>query len=412
MTSPAIFICYRSGDGARAGRLADGLRHNFGEESVFFAEDTAITTAGDDWQKAIDAAMATCRFVLVVIGPQWNPKRLHEPGDVVAYEMTRALQSNTRVIPVIVGGASLPKREELPKDIQSLLGKQAFRISDHRWNADYKELLRLLEPPAKPVPRPIPRQTVFVGLLILVAAIAVLVWTLPRKSPPVSAPAVSTAVESPVTLNVPPKVRALTGPLIGVDMAPSDVDWQHFDPKTIAFIYVAVTRSHAERFKPFWNALRQHNIRRGAFFEFRAGVDPIEQADRFTALLDSKPDDLPPVVNVENDTGLSKLTNSQIGTRLRACLNRIEARTGTRPMIYTFRDAWRADFGDFSMYPLWVARAGTYATPLPLPGTWQQLTIWQGDGGPMPHLGYVDLDYFNGGQDALNTFIVSSRVKH
>ena len=53
--------------------------------------------------------------MLAVIGPDWatvsdshGRPRLSDPGDVVRMEIATALQTGKPVIPVLVGGASMP----------------------------------------------------------------------------------------------------------------------------------------------------------------------------------------------------------------------------------------------------------------------------------------------------------------
>jgi hypothetical protein len=45
---------------------------------------------------------------------------------------------------VLVDGAELPTAEQLPEDLQSLLRRQAYEISNKRWKYDTEELIRFL----------------------------------------------------------------------------------------------------------------------------------------------------------------------------------------------------------------------------------------------------------------------------
>jgi hypothetical protein len=85
---------------------------------------TAIAP-GQDFTAAIDRALDDSDAVLAVIGPGWltaatpqGAPRLFEAGDYVRLELARALNRNLRVVPVLVGGASLPAVADLPDELQ------------------------------------------------------------------------------------------------------------------------------------------------------------------------------------------------------------------------------------------------------------------------------------------------------
>ena len=63
-----------------------------------------------------------CDIVLTVIGPRWlsaedsaGARRLDDPADFVRLEVGAALEREIPVIPVIVGGATMPTPEESPR---------------------------------------------------------------------------------------------------------------------------------------------------------------------------------------------------------------------------------------------------------------------------------------------------------
>ena len=78
---------------------------------------------GADFTAQNEAKVASCDAVVVVIGKQWltarNDKRqlrLSDPNDFVGLEVSLALQRGVLVIPVLVGGAQMPKTEALRAD--------------------------------------------------------------------------------------------------------------------------------------------------------------------------------------------------------------------------------------------------------------------------------------------------------
>src|SRR5690606_32211272 len=103
---PAIFLSYRRADApAAAGRLYDRLARHFGAAQVFRDIDTI--EAGEDFERAIEDAIAGASAVLVVIGPRWvdmrenGVRRLDDPADYVRREVELALEADTLLVPVL-----------------------------------------------------------------------------------------------------------------------------------------------------------------------------------------------------------------------------------------------------------------------------------------------------------------------
>jgi TIR domain len=141
-----IFICYRRGDSAPwAGRLYDALVRDWGPENVFMDIDTIAP--GEDFRVAISTTVARSDVVLVVIGPEWvgaqdanGRRRLDDDGDIHRTEVTAALAGEVRVIPVLVGGAHMPKVDELPEPIRDLAFRNAVVLEDRRFGSDVRDL--------------------------------------------------------------------------------------------------------------------------------------------------------------------------------------------------------------------------------------------------------------------------------
>jgi TIR domain len=140
---PGVFISYRREDAAgHAGRLYDWLTRRFGEHGVFI--DVVAIEPGKRWRYEIQRALEACWAVLVVIGPQWlTPRngtgrpRIRDPDDVLRYEVGTALhRDDVEVIPVLVEGARMPKREDLPEELSELRERNAAELSDVRWRYD------------------------------------------------------------------------------------------------------------------------------------------------------------------------------------------------------------------------------------------------------------------------------------
>ena len=147
-----IFISYRRSDSsAWAGRLYDLLVGAWGRDYVFLDVDTFAP--GDDFRVSIAAMLSRCDVVLVVIGPQWassidehNERRLDDEADIHRTEVMSALESGLPVIPVVVGGASMPKVAELPAPLTDLAYRTAVHLDDRGFRVGFGVLqARLLE---------------------------------------------------------------------------------------------------------------------------------------------------------------------------------------------------------------------------------------------------------------------------
>ncbi len=123
-----IFISYRVTDTAgHAGRLADRLKALFPNQ-VFL--DIDVLKAGMTWAPEIEENVRGCDVFIVVIGDRWlmaqdvesGIRRLDQPEDWVRREIEIALGRNPRplILPVLVGGGTLPKTAHLPPSIAEL----------------------------------------------------------------------------------------------------------------------------------------------------------------------------------------------------------------------------------------------------------------------------------------------------
>lgn len=129
-----IFISYRHDDTAlAAGLLADRLRSRFDAGQVF--RDFDSTEPGVDFRMAIGDALKSYAVALVLIGPTWmratddqGRRRLDDPSDFVRVEIETALDGDLRVIPVLVGRASMPSADALPHSIAELAYRHAIPL--------------------------------------------------------------------------------------------------------------------------------------------------------------------------------------------------------------------------------------------------------------------------------------------
>lgn len=146
-----IFINYRRLDSAPyAGRLYDRLARSLGGDLVFM--DIDKIEPGDDFVEVIEQRLESCNAVIALIGKTWascvddsGRRRLDNPDDHVRRELAAALRRKVRVIPVLVGGATMPRSDQLPEDLAPLCRRNAIEVSDARFHQDVDRLVNVLQ---------------------------------------------------------------------------------------------------------------------------------------------------------------------------------------------------------------------------------------------------------------------------
>ena len=151
--SAKLFINYRREDTAPyAGRLYDRLIAHFGEDQVFI--DIDQIEPGEDFVEAINTKVGACDIAIVSIGPNWltvtdasGKRRLDDSEDFVRMEIVAALERKIRVIPVLVGGARMPRKHDLPEALAPLSRRNAIELSETRFHSDVSRLIQAIEKP-------------------------------------------------------------------------------------------------------------------------------------------------------------------------------------------------------------------------------------------------------------------------
>jgi TIR domain len=158
-----VFISYRRQEASGWARLLqDQLAARFGDDQVFMDVDTIAL--GVDFAEVIAQAVSTCEVLLAVIGPRWltatdedGQRRLDDPDDIVRLEIAAALERDIRVIPILVEGAVMPRRQQLPEALAGLARRNALSLRHESFRADAERLLAAVEPilraPSAPAPR-------------------------------------------------------------------------------------------------------------------------------------------------------------------------------------------------------------------------------------------------------------------
>jgi len=132
-----IILSYRRGDSADiAGRIFDRLVQHFGSGRVFIDIDSI--PAGADFHDHLHDALRDCGAILAIIGKSWSgPRRgrgsrIMDEDDWVRLEVETALTKQIAVFPILVGGAELPTRQQLPEALAPLLRRNAVPVDSGR----------------------------------------------------------------------------------------------------------------------------------------------------------------------------------------------------------------------------------------------------------------------------------------
>ena len=111
------------------GRLE--LMLNFGatEQAAKDNTDAQVVIIGPEWQHAVDAD---------------GDRRLENPEDYVRVEIEAALARDVPVIPVLVGGALMPERADVPDTLVPLTRRLAIELTAGHWDYDIGRLVEAL----------------------------------------------------------------------------------------------------------------------------------------------------------------------------------------------------------------------------------------------------------------------------
>lgn len=207
--------------------------------------------------------------------------------------------------------------------------------------------------------------------------------------------------EEVTDLDAPSCAEGPTTPGIDVSYHQDTIEWSKVRRAGIKFAFIRVSDglSFADpEFTRNWTNAQAAKIARGAYQYFRPEENAIAQADKLIAAIENDKGELPPVIDVESTGGLRP---AQIAKQVTIWIDRVRARLGVEPIIYTSPDFWRDEVGgaDLSSQPLWVAH---YTKDCPrVPAPWTRWMFWQySKTGRVPGIkGYVDLNVYQGKLD-------------
>jgi hypothetical protein len=144
-----IFINYRRDDSAPyALAIAGYLEKKFGKHNIFIDVDHMLP--GLKFKTVLENKLRQCRVMLAITRPNWvdardektGSRRIDDPEDWVRLEIERALARNIPVIPVLVAGAALPSKSDLPQSLQPLLDHHSATVTTNGFPGDMEGLAR------------------------------------------------------------------------------------------------------------------------------------------------------------------------------------------------------------------------------------------------------------------------------
>ncbi|MGA2895742.1 MAG: toll/interleukin-1 receptor domain-containing protein [Xanthobacteraceae bacterium] len=152
-----VFINYRRSDSLpTAIAVQRALSQELGDANVFI--DLQSISGGSDFHDRIEVEIGSCDTVLVLIGNHWLQSkddngrfRIQQDDDYVRLEIRSALaQPTTTVLPVLIDGAEMPTKEQLPSDLERLARIQAVPLRNVEFENDIERIYgKVLKPRRK-----------------------------------------------------------------------------------------------------------------------------------------------------------------------------------------------------------------------------------------------------------------------
>src|ERR1051325_5574980 len=189
--------------------------------------------------------------------------------------------------------------------------------------------------------------------------------------------------------------------LTGIDVShyQGQVNWASVKAAGCAFAFAKATEGAGVTdlyFAANWSGMKSAGLLRGAYHFYRAEQSAADQAAHFLSVVQLETGDLPPVLDIEVNDGV---TGQALVGGVQRWLDAVEPAAGVTPIIYTATSFWNAHFNNqFSDYPLWIAHYTNAPTPAPLPEGWTVWTFWQYSQSLAVSgvNGAADHNYFNG----------------
>jgi hypothetical protein len=134
--------------------LEDRLDQEFHSDRVF--RDISNIGLGVDYRVAIRRELESCYAVLAVVGPRWldlrddeGRRKIDSVRDPVREELEQALERDPqiRVIPVLVGGATMPRASDLPDSVAAFAYREYHVLPTRGFAKALEGLIHRIETP-------------------------------------------------------------------------------------------------------------------------------------------------------------------------------------------------------------------------------------------------------------------------
>lgn len=152
-----VFISHRPADaGGFVMALQTSLASRFGRSEVLTFADVARQHPGIAKSEQIQRGISSADVVVAVIGKDWLTaadevgNHLEDPEDRPRRELEAAFDGNITLIPVLVGGARMPRADELPDTLKGLSGHQGVTVTDAAFDFGVGQLVTSIENVAQP----------------------------------------------------------------------------------------------------------------------------------------------------------------------------------------------------------------------------------------------------------------------
>lgn len=201
----------------------------------------------------------------------------------------------------------------------------------------------------------------------------------------------------------------------GIDVSKwqSKVDWKRVKNMKVgdvrfSFTFIKATEGTwmtDPKFGDNWTNSKKNGLIRGAYHFYLPHVSPKAQAVNFIRTVQLRSGDLPPVVDVEDNSGMSR---EQVQKGVKTFMDILEKHYGVKPILYTGRDFYKRYFADeplFKPYTLWIAHYHVDYLSLPDDANWH---FWQhSDEGRVNGINEkVDFNVFSGDSLALRRLCI------
>lgn len=162
---------------------------------------------------------------------------------------------------------------------------------------------------------------------------------------------------NPVWFNIDKRKYPISG--IDVSKHSGEIDWATVSRQQIQFAYIKATEGVSyldPRYKENYKGAKGNGLKTGVYHFFRFNKPGDAQAENFLKNASIQPDDLPPVIDVE-DWG-NKFHNKkpdEITKEIQDFVSIVEQRTGKDVIIYTNESSYKSYIkGHFDTNLIWI----------------------------------------------------------